>query len=74
MSNLQAALNEANSLSDSELRELVRMLAQRAATVFDEDDERVGQRGLSSWSESTRAEDWSEHYPESLRNGGKNPA
>lgn len=70
MSKVETILEQANGLSPVEREQLLRRLLEEAFTGAPEDEARVGRRGLSAWTESTRGEDWSMYYPESLRNGG----
>ena len=68
---VEAILKEAEGLSEVEQSELIRVLVSRAPSEeADCEDSSVAQRGLASWTESTRGEDWSGFFPESLRNGG----
>jgi hypothetical protein len=69
MTRLEAILRDAQALSADELSQLLAALLAENARASDADEAAAGQRGLASWTESTREEDWSAFYPESLRNG-----
>ena len=70
MSKIESLLEEARSLSTAERRQLAEMLLAQAGEEADRDEAEVGKRGLATWTESTRAEDWSPFYPSQLRKAG----
>jgi len=65
MTRLEAIIEETKLLSASEREQLVKVLSDQAAAG--QYDAAVGRRGMASMTESSRQEDWSAHYPESLR-------
>ena len=69
MTRLETILRDARALSADELAQLLAALLAESASADDADEAGAGQRGLAAWTESTRDEDWSAFYPESLRNG-----
>ncbi|MBI3836137.1 MAG: hypothetical protein HY287_17585 [Planctomycetes bacterium] len=70
MTKLEAILEQAKGLSRFELEDLLRELSAYALDNRADDEADVGKRGLNAWTESTKGEDWSAYYPDSLRNGG----
>lgn len=71
MTKLELILEQADALSQAEREQLLQMLSARVFSQgAGDDDSAAGQRGLALWTESTRGEDWSMYYPDSLRNGG----
>ncbi len=68
MTKLEAIVRDAHSLSPQELAQLLALLEQRVSSSGTYEF-LAGQRGLASWTESAGGEDWSEFYPEALRNG-----
>lgn len=68
MTKLEQIISEAGALSASERRRLIEILRQQLAAEA-ESDEDVGRRGLASWTESARGEDWAAYYPDDLQNG-----
>jgi len=69
MTTLEKILEQAKDLSPIEIESLLRELSAHALSQPGDDDASVGKRGLSAWTESTRNEDWSAFYPDSLCNG-----
>ncbi len=65
MTRLESIVEQAKLLSASERAELIAILKE--GEIDSESDEAVGLRGLAALTESTRHEDWSEFYPESIR-------
>ena len=70
MSKIESLLKEARSLSTAERRQLAELLLAQAGEEADRDEAAVGRRGLATWTESTRSEDWSPFYPSKLRKAG----
>lgn len=66
MTRLQAIIEEAKLLSGSEREQLIEALKRQSISDRD-DDVSVAQRGLAYLTDSSREEDWSAFYPESLR-------
>ena len=71
MTKVEAILEQTNGLTPPERKELLRMLAAQTFGHSADGEAAVGQRGLAAWAESTRGEDWSMYYPDSLGNGGR---
>ena len=69
MTKLEAILEQANGLSPIERERLLQLLSAQAFGDFVDDEAAVGKRGLAALTESTRDEDWSVFYPDTLRNG-----
>ena len=66
MTKLERILEEAKSLTPEDRERLLELL--RKHLPADGDDEiAIGARGLASWADSTRDEDWSEFYPAKIR-------
>lgn len=72
MTRLEAILERAKGLSAVERAQLLHELTANVAEAHPDDEIAVGQRGLAAWTESTRSEDWSKYYPDSLRTGERN--
>jgi hypothetical protein len=70
MTKIETLLAEARSLSIAEQRRLAELLLEQAEIEAETDDAATGLRGLRAWTESVAAEDWSAHYPDSLRSPG----
>jgi hypothetical protein len=69
MTKLESILRDARRLPPEELAQLLSALMESGDSHEEIEETLAGQRGLANWTESTRGEDWSEFYPESLRNG-----
>jgi hypothetical protein len=67
MANFDSIHEQARSLPLADRLRLARLLLEQAKLDDQSDEIGVGQRGLAAWSDSARAEDWSEFYPASLR-------
>lgn len=67
MANFDSIHDQARSLSPADRVRLAQLLLEEAGREDQNDEIGVGQRGLAAWSDSTRGEDWSEFYPNSLR-------
>jgi hypothetical protein len=66
MTKIEVILKDASSLSADERRQLIELLCRQLDNSH-ETEEAVGRRGLAAWTNSTRDEDWSAHYPPELR-------
>jgi len=64
---LDSILARARSLSLADRLRLAEALFEEAKTRTKSDEDDVGMRGLASWTESTRNEDWSQFYSDTLR-------
>ena len=71
MTKLEAILEQANGLSPLERERLLQLLSAQAFGDGVDDEAGVGKRGMAALTESTRGEDWSNFYPDALRNGGR---
>lgn len=71
MTQLETILEQARRLSIDEREQLLRLLSAEGFVDGADDEAACGERGLAAWTESTRNEDWSMFYPETLRNGGQ---
>jgi len=71
MTKLEAILEQANGLSAVQREQLVRLLSAQAFAQGGDDEAAAGKRGLAVWTASTKGEDWSMFYPDTLRNGGR---
>lgn len=71
MTKLESILEQAGGLSPDERGQLLRLLSAQTFDDRADGETTVGKRGLSAWTESTQAEDWSKYYPDALRNGGR---
>ncbi|MCK4660481.1 MAG: hypothetical protein KAV82_13245 [Phycisphaerae bacterium] len=69
MTKLESILREARLLPPEELAGLLAALLEQSTRDSEVEETLAGQRGLAAWTESARREDWSEFYPDSLRNG-----
>ncbi len=74
MKRLEDILKEVDCLSDEERTKLLAILLKAPGRDAAADERASGQHGLTSWTESTRGECWSEFYPDSLNNGGDDTA
>lgn len=68
MVNLEAILKQVSALSAAEQVQLAAKLLEQAGQEHLTDEMAAGRRGLAARTESSRDEDWSEFYPEVLRN------
>jgi hypothetical protein len=69
MTKLESILRDARRLPPEELARLLSALMESGDSQEAVEETLAGQRGLANWTESTRQEDWSEFYPDSLRDG-----
>lgn len=68
MGAFESILELARALTDEERVRLAGLLLQNQEPAEEEQDEiESGKRGLQSWSDSARDDDWSDFYPPSLR-------
>ena len=70
MTQLESILKGIDALSDDERAEILAKLLQIATPEPEADEIAAGQRGLASWTQSTRNESWTEFYPAELRGAG----
>ncbi|MBD3355747.1 MAG: hypothetical protein GF363_01200 [Chitinivibrionales bacterium] len=66
MADLDTILAEARTLSPAQRTELVHKLLEQSNQEAKEDETQTGRRGLETWTQSARAEDWERYYPDSL--------
>lgn len=69
MVSIDSILHAARQLDLSDRLRLAQMLFEEADSECRRDEVTAGERGLTSLTESTRDEDWSEFYPPDLQNG-----
>ncbi len=68
MTRIETILQAVRKLSAEERAELVQRLSEpEMSPVTDQEDLEMAQRGLHLLTESTRDDDWSALYPESLQ-------
>jgi hypothetical protein len=67
MTTLQAILQQASALPRDERARLAKLLFEQLEAEADSEEMAIGQRGLTALAESTREEDWTEFYPNKLR-------
>ena len=69
MTKLESILRQARLLPPEELAKLLDKLLEQSTRESEVEETLAGRRGLAAWTESARREDWSEFYPDSLRDG-----
>jgi len=74
MTKLETILEQTKALSPTEREQLLRLLSTQSFGHGPDDETAVGTRGLAAWTESTRGDDWSMFYPDTLRNGRRPPS